>query len=324
MKILMTGGSGTIGRELLPTLLVSGHNVVSLSRRDPGFSHLNLIWIECDLSILSIDSNGLQYSSSETVLDLLKENLKDLDCILHLAGLPSGEGSTLEDYIQSNVIPTQNLLKLAAFQKVKKFIFCSTASVYGNNPSMEPSVETDSLKGTTYYAISKIEAEKLISHSEIPYTIIFRISSVYGKNSKSYINKLIKLYSKSLFPYPLKKNIEKSFIYIEDLISFFQHALNYEGSGIYNIAHPQKVSLSILLKLFKKVLPKIIFVVPIPSFFIILDELFSKRFSIRSKESALRPLFQKSLLNPSKAIQELGYTPQTDMEKGLQSVLLEK
>lgn len=324
MKILMTGGSGTIGRELLPTLLFSGHKVVSLSRRDPGFSHPDLIWIECDLSILSVDSKGVRYPSSGSIEILLKENMKNVDCILHLAGLPSGEGSTLEDYIQSNVIPTQNLLKLAVLQKIKKFIFCSTASVYGNNSSMEPSLETDSLRGTTYYAISKIEAEKLILQSEIPNTIIFRISSVYGKNSKSYINKLIKLYSKSLFPYPLKKNIGKSFIYIEDLISFFQHALNYEGSGIYNIAHPQKVSVPILLKLFKKVLPKFVFVIPIPSFLIILDELFSKLFSIRSKESALRPLFQKSHLNPNNAIQELGYIPQTDMEKGLQSLLLEK
>jgi UDP-glucose 4-epimerase len=324
MKILLTGGTGTIGKELLPTLLVSGHKVVSLSRRDPGFFHPALFWIACDLSILAVDSNGVQYPSSKSIEILLIEKLKDVDCILHLAGLPSGEGSTLEEYIQSNVVPTQNLLKLATLQKVKIFIFCSTASVYGSNSSKEPSLETDPLKGNTHYAISKIEAEKLILQSEIPNTIIFRISSVYGKNSKSYINKLIKLYSKSLFPYPLKKNIGKSFIYIEDLISFFQHALNYEGSGIYNIAHPQKVSVPILLKLFKKVLPKIVFVVPIPSFLIIMDELFSKFSSIRSRESALRPLFQKSLLNPNKAIQELGYTPQTDMEKGLKSLLLEK
>jgi len=206
MKILMTGGSGSIGSELIPILLSSGHIVVSLSRRTIGISHSNFKSIQCDLSNLSFENGKFLYKEDEKVEHFLLENISKIDCILHLAGLPSGEGFILEDYLKQNLYPTQTLVDIAKYFNIPKFIYSSTASVYGENESLEPSIETDSLNGKSFYAVSKIESEKYVLQSSIPNIVIFRISSVYGRNLKSYINKIIKYYNKSLFPYPLKKN----------------------------------------------------------------------------------------------------------------------
>jgi len=175
MKILMTGGSGSIGSELIPILLSSGHIVVSLSRRTIGISHSNFKSIQCDLSILSFENGKFIYKGNEEVEHSLLDNISKIDCILHLAGLPSGEGFTLEDYLKQNLYPTQTLVGIAKYFNIPKFIYSSTASVYGENESLEPSIETDSLNGKSFYAVSKIESEKYVVQSNIPNFIIFRI-----------------------------------------------------------------------------------------------------------------------------------------------------
>ena len=351
MKILMTGGSGSIGSELIPILLSSGHTIVSLSRRIIGISHSNFKSIQCDLSNVSFENGKFIYKGNEEVEHSLQTNIVKIDCILHLAGLPSGEGYTLEDYLQQNVYPTQTLVGIAKYFNIPKFIYSSTASVYGENESRKPSIETDSLNGKSYYAVSKIESEKYVLQSNIPNFIIFRISSVYGRNLKSYINKIVKYYDKSIFPFPLKKNLFKSFIYIEDLLSFITSGLLYEGSGIFNLSHPQQVSSEMLFKTLSNFYPKIVLKIFIPEFSVFIEESIYKVFNkvksitekisinqrgnlfntfakiskwsvFKKRESMLKPLFHKSLINPSKAIQELNYTPKIDIQTGIQAILL--
>ncbi len=324
MKILMTGGSGSIGSELIPILLSSGHIVVSLSRRTIDTHHLNFKSIQCDLSILSFENGKFIYKGNEEVEHSLLDNISKIDCILHLAGLPSGEGFTLEDYLKQNLYPTQTLVGIAKYFNIPKFIYSSTASVYGENESLEPSIETDSLNGKSFYAVSKIESEKYVLQSNIPNIVIFRISSVYGRNLKSYINKIIKYYNKSLFPYPLKKNLFKSFIYIEDLLSFIMSGLLYEGNGIFNLSHPQKVSSEILFKTLSNFYPKFVLKIYIPEFLIFIEEKLSKWFDLKKRETTLKPLFHKSLINSTKAIQELNYTPKIDIQAGIQAILISK
>jgi len=324
MKILMTGGSGSIGSELIPILLSSGHIVVSLSRRTIGISHSNFKSIQCDLSNLSFENGKIIYKGDEKVEHFLLDNLSKIDCILHLAGLPSGEGFILEDYLKQNLYPTQTLVDIAKYFNIPKFIYSSTASVYGENESLEPSIETDSLNGKSFYAVSKIESEKYVLQSNIPNIVIFRISSVYGRNLKSYINKIIKYYNKSLFPYPLKKNLFKSFIYIEDLLNFIMSGLLYEGSGIFNLSHPQKVSSEMLFKTLSNFYPKFVLKIFIPEFLVFIEESLSKWSVIKKKESMLKPLFHKSLINSTKAIQELNYTPKIDIQAGIQAILISK
>jgi UDP-glucose 4-epimerase len=320
----MTGGSGSIGSELIPILLSSGHIVVSLSRRTIGISHSNFKSIQCDLSNLSFENGKFLYKGDEKVEHFLLDNLSKIDCILHLAGLPSGEGFILEDYLKQNLYPTQTLVDIAKYFNIPKFIYSSTASVYGENESLEPSIETDSLNGKSFYAVSKIESEKYVLQSNIPNIVIFRISSVYGRNLKSYINKIIKYYNKSLFPYPLKKNLFKSFIYIEDLLNFIMSGLLYEGSGIFNLSHPQNVSSEMLFKTLSIYYPKFVLKIFIPEILVFIEESLSKWSVFKKKESMLKPLFHKSLINSTKAIQELNYTPKIDIQAGIQAILISK
>jgi hypothetical protein len=100
--------------------------------------------------------------------------------------------------------------------------------------------------------------------------------------------------------------------------------LLYEGSGIFNLSHPQKVSSEMLFKTLSIYYPKFVFKFFIPEFILILEESLSKWSVIKKKESKLKPLFHKSLINPTKAIQELNYAPRTDIQTGIQLILNSK
>jgi len=100
--------------------------------------------------------------------------------------------------------------------------------------------------------------------------------------------------------------------------------LLYEGIGIFNLSHPQKVSSEMLFKTLSNFYPKFVLKIFIPEFLVFIEESLSKWSVFKKKESMLKPLFHKSLINSTKAIQELNYTPKIDIQAGIQAILISK
>lgn len=319
MKILLTGGGGAIGRQLLPILLDSGHIVLSISRKDINFTHPNLKKILLDFKYLCVEENQISYSKSTGIQESLNSELNDFNCVIHLAGVASGEGKSLEDYKTGNIDITKKLVEISELKNIDKFIFSSSASVYGSR-NTDSNIETDYLYGSTLYAKSKIEAETIVLNSNINKKIIFRISSVYGKNFKSFINKLLNLSKKGIVPLPAIKNNYKSFIYVDDLIHFIVLSIASEEQGIFNISRPELVEFRDLLFLIEKIQNKKTIKIPLLSILVNMEYII-KKYILRNGDSSLRPLFYSAKVDPKKAIENYKYFPKIDIQSGIKKIL---
>jgi UDP-glucose 4-epimerase len=297
MTILLTGATGTIGSRLLLVLL-EHYKVVALGRNKPKLEHPNLQYVFHDFS-----------SESEIELSGIH-----IDLIVHLAGLASGEGNTKEDYFRLNSDSVQKLINFSYKRKIFKIIYASSISVYGHN--LQPRKESDSLEGKSHYALSKISGESLLVNSSLKYSIL-RFASIYGPNTKSFVQKLIQLAQKRIIPIPHLGQTTKSFIYIEDVIQCLLIFIKKNLQGIYNLAHPQPVEFVEIVNTIHYYFPKTI-KLPIPKFIWRLETFYSK---LRGKSSKLRPLFETNIIDSQKFILQTGYQFQFNFQRGIKGCL---
>lgn len=146
MKVIVTGGAGYVGNVLVPMLLREGHEV----------KVIDLLWFGNQLP-------GECEVIQKDIKDITDEELRWSNSIIHLAGLsndPMAEYSPLENYI-SNAALTAYLAQKAKENKVEKFIFASTCSVYGFAPDRQVD-EEEQPHPQFPYGISKLMAERAL------------------------------------------------------------------------------------------------------------------------------------------------------------------
>lgn len=128
---------------------------------------------------------GFDLLEGDDITDLFtcKEKMKGVRSVIHLAaktGVPGGELDP-KLYHETNVRGTKNLLIAAHSERIRHFIYFSSASIYGNcNP---PAREVDAKHPTSYYGLTKKYAEMLVEIWKVPYTIV-RPFNVYGENGR--------------------------------------------------------------------------------------------------------------------------------------------
>ena len=169
-KILITGGNGFLGRNIVPLLLEAGFEITNLSLHPYE-----------NIAVKNIHFDAFK----DEPLELLKD--MDFDFVIHLAGYASPKlASDLDKTIELNVVLTGKLLKVASsFMSLKKFIFFSSATTYSDYTS-RPLKEDPDQKAheDDNYAHSKIEAEKIckIYMSQGLPVKILRITNCFGPN----------------------------------------------------------------------------------------------------------------------------------------------
>jgi len=313
-SVLITGGSGSIGRALLPKL-IGNYKIYALGRRIESFSkeisgHKNFHFVSCD------------FLTAQSIPEIGK-----VDTIIHLGGMVAGKNISSDEYHQGNLHFTKLLLDFGEVKKVKKFVFASSVSVYGKqNCEID---EESALLGVSDYARSKISAEKiLLEGKKIPCTI-FRIGSVYGPDNKSFVNKLISLANRRIVPFPNSGRDTKNFIYIDDLLEFILLELQKPRkiNTIFNLVNPQKIIYRDLVKAIMN-LCEIKFVLKIPVGPILLKivnlfNLLLYKLNISKTKNFLdfSPLLGSQEISSRKAITEFGYHPQVIIEEGIAKIL---
>lgn len=159
MSILVTGGAGYIGSHTVVELLNAGHEVVIVddySNSKPEV--LNRIKEITGKSFKFYEVNILDKEALETVF---KEN--DLEAVIHFAGYKAVGESVAEPlkYYHNNLTGTFVLCELMAQYNVKKIVFSSSATVYGeNNPA--PYTEDMPLSATNPYGTTKLMIEQIL------------------------------------------------------------------------------------------------------------------------------------------------------------------
>ncbi len=151
MRILVTGGAGYIGSVTSAELLRAGHDVVVLDNLTHGFHAA----VPPGAEVIVGDIGDT--AKLDTVLS------GRVDAVMHFAALiEAGESMKVpEQFFRNNTTNALNLIEAMLRHKVNRFVFSSTAAVYGE-PEQIPIRETDALKPTNAYGESKLLVERML------------------------------------------------------------------------------------------------------------------------------------------------------------------
>ena len=181
MKYLVTGGAGFIGSNLVDELVMQGHEVVVLDNLSTGLeSNVNskAKLVVCDISACN---------KSGSFRKLAEEMMKGADTVFHLAALARVQPSIENPYKFNKINEggTLNMLEVAANVGVRRFVFSSSSSVYGDVTEEElPTKETNSFNPMSPYALNKLVGEeycRLYSRIYNIETVCLRYFNVYGE-----------------------------------------------------------------------------------------------------------------------------------------------
>ncbi|MBC2722383.1 MAG: GDP-mannose 4,6-dehydratase [Desulfosporosinus sp.] len=306
MKILVTGAAGFIGSHLCERLLTDGAEVVGLDSFDefysPAIKRSNIA--ECiEHKSFSLIEGDIR--DAECVAGVLSRN--NINVIVHLAARagvrPSIEQPLL--YQDVNINGTMVLLEAAKEYGIRKFVFASSSSVYGNNKKV-PFAETDNVDfPISPYAATK-KAGELICHTYHHLydmdIMCLRFFTVYGPRQRPdlAIHKFARLIENGE-PIPVfgDGSMRRDFTYIDDIIQGVMGAIEHcEGYEIYNLGESRPVRLDELIGEIEKALGKK---------------------AIINRQPVQPGDVIQTYADVAKAKAKLGYNPQTDIAEGLEA-----
>ena len=150
MKILVTGGAGYIGSVVVYKLLEAGHQVNVIDDLSNGY-------------IENVDKRANFIQGSILDDNNLNAALEGVDAVMHLAAkIRVEEGqSNPELYKKVNIEGTLNLIKICTSKKINKFVFASTATVYGS-PEVVPLTEESKTAPINVYGATKLEIDNYL------------------------------------------------------------------------------------------------------------------------------------------------------------------
>jgi nucleoside-diphosphate-sugar epimerase len=248
MKVLVTGVAGFIGSHLAERLLAEGYQVIGI---DNFLDNYPRHFKEENLAAFKSHA-GFTFIGSDLLRTDLKNLLRDVGYVFHLAGQPgvrSSWGTEFVRYTENNIMATQLLLEAAKGVKLSKFVYASTSSVYGDTRDL-PMREESLPRPVSPYGASKLAAEHLCHlywrAFGVP-TVALRFFTVYGPRQRP--DMFFHIFLRALLlgeEVPLYDDGEQTrdFTYCADIVDGILAAAHYPGQGeVFNLGGGSEVSL---------------------------------------------------------------------------------
>ena len=264
MKLLVTGGAGFIGSQLCESLIKRGDDIICIDNfndfYDPQIKRNNIKNLVKQKKIILYEADISNYDSMEKIF-----SSHSFDAIVHLAARAGVRPSIKHPllYEKVNVNGTMNLLELSKINNVKKFVFASSSSVYGNNKKV-PFCEDDNVDNpVSPYAASK-KAGELIAYTyyhlyQISVSVI-RFFTVYGPRQRPdmAIHKFTRLIDKGeKIPVFGDGSTKRDYTFISDIIDgVISSIARCDGYEIYNLGDSKTVNLLEMIQTIEKYLGK--------------------------------------------------------------------
>lgn len=300
MKVVVTGGAGFIGSNLAEELLRK-HEVTVIDNLSTGRIE-NLDQIKDKINFIE---------GSITDIDLLKEAFSGSDTVFHEAAIPSVQRS-VDNPIASNEANVEGTLKVLVAARdcgIRKVVYASSSSAYGDTPIL-PKKEDMKPNPKSPYAISKLAGEyycRVFSDVYGLKTACLRYFNVYGPRqnpNSQYAAVIPRLITSVLAHEPPviygDGEQTRDFTFVKDVVKANILAMESEGEGVFNIACGQRVSLNELAG-------KIMEITGIR-----LDPIYD-----RPRQGDVRD----SLADISSAGDKLGYKPDYNLNSGLEGTI---
>ncbi|MDD4972261.1 MAG: SDR family oxidoreductase [Paludibacter sp.] len=302
-KVVVTGGAGFIGSHIADALIQRGYQVTVIDNLSTGrmknIQHL-------------VDNDSINWVlGSVTDLSLLERCFADAEFVFHEAAIPSvprSVGNPLASH-EANLNGTLKVLIAARDTKVKKVVFASSSSVYGDTPTL-PKKEDMIPDPLSPYAVNKIGAEYYCRVFNRVYglqTVCLRYFNVYGprQNPNSEYAAVIPKFISQIIqgePPVIFGDGEQSrdFTFVSDVVSANILAAENDVTGVFNIGSGSKITLNDLTSIMLKLL----------------------------KRDDIRPVYEKERLGDIKhsladisAAKSFGYKPKYSIESGLRETI---
>ena len=210
LNILVTGGSGFVGAEVIPVLRSAGHRVIAVSRLET-FD----------------DADGI--GALPPIGEITATDLDSIDVVVHLAGLAHRGKADKASFDEVNHLLAVRLATAASDAGVSRFVLVSTSKVHGSQSSAP--INSDSpMVATDGYSESKIAAERSLQPIAGPMTITaLRPPLIFGPSAKGNI-RLIRSFASRGIPIPVSaKDNTRSFLSRNDFAHAVLAALTIES-----------------------------------------------------------------------------------------------
>lgn len=257
MRALVTGCAGFIGSHLAERLLQEGFKVTG---------------IDCftDFYPREIKEKNIAKTLTHERFDLIDKDIlqidefPEVDYIFNQAAQPGVRGSWGKDfevYIRDNVLATQKLLEFYKCKKIRKLVFASSSSVYGETEL--PMKENSTLRPLSPYGVTKLAAENLCylyyRNHHIP-VISLRYFTVYGPRQRPdmAIHRFVRaiLVGEEITVYGDGEQT-RDFTYVSDVIEAnLLAASNDLVGGVFNVGGGSRISVKELIKKIEKITGK--------------------------------------------------------------------
>ncbi len=266
MNILITGCAGFIGSRICQKLLSeNGHKII-------GIDNFDLFYPKCikqdNMSSFISNPNFIFHEidiTGKELLDNIFENNK-IDAVIHLAAKAGVRNSSIYplDFLKTNVYGTLNILECMKKYAIKKLVFSSSSSVYGNCTSEKFSEDMKNLKQLSIYALTKINAENYIELYSRLYginAVCLRFFTVYGNRQRPDL-------AISKFTRQIKNNevltmygdgsSYRDYTHVDDISDGIISALKYDKTSyeIINLGSENPIKLSDLISILEKLIGK--------------------------------------------------------------------
>ena len=244
MKILVTGGCGYIGTNLIPYLLKKNHKIISVDTKWFGDylpKHKNLKNLKLDIA------------------EIGKINLKSVDCVIHLASVSNDPMAEIDKNLswETSALNSMKLMEHLVKNKVKRIIYASSGSVYGINDKKRITEDTELNPISLYNKVKMVTERILLSYSKNIELFIVRPATVCGFSKRMRLDVSVNALTFSALE---KKKITvfggnqvRPNIHMDDMVKLYDFLIkvNKKFVGTYNAGF-DNVSILDMAKLIKK------------------------------------------------------------------------
>lgn len=261
--ILVTGAAGFIGSNLCEALLNEGYKVLGIDCYYKNYPK----WIK-DFNLRHCIGNPnfvfLEHNILDPNIGKLIEGL-NITTIIHLADIPGVTACSeinFDEYIRYNIMATQKLLESVKDKGIKKLIYASSSTVYGNEQEL-PMSELTNTKPISLYGVTKLAGEKLCHYYGYNYGIdidILRFFTVYGPKQRPDMafHNFIKNILLNKYVYVYGDGTQKrDFVYVEDICKIILEIIDKNiDEEIINVGGGITLSVNESINIIEEILKK--------------------------------------------------------------------